>query len=126
VPRKDTTGFRIDTRRKHGTAQQLWARFPESLARVCDRLSGVMIENRPALSVIEQHDAEDTLFYVAPPYVMDTRAVGACHGRYYDCEMTDRDNAQSLEKLLSAKGIVVLSDIPARSIWEPDGGLWQA
>lgn len=106
---KGTTGFRIDTRRKHGTAQQLWARFPESLARVCDRLAGVMIENRPALSVIEQHDAPDTLFYVDPPYVMDTRNVGARHGRYYECELNDAEHIQLLEKLLSVKGMVVLS-----------------
>ena len=106
---KGTTGFRIDTRRKHGTAQQLWARFPDSLARVCERLSGVMIENRPALSVIEQHDAPDTLFYVDPPYVMDSRNVGARHGRYYECELNDADHVQLLEKLLTVKGMVVLS-----------------
>lgn len=106
---KGTTGFRIDTRRKHGTAQQLWARFPDSLARVCERLSGVMIENRPAVTIMEQHDAEDTLFYVDPPYVMDTRNVGARHGRYYDCEMKDADHVQLLEKLVTLKGMVVLS-----------------
>ena len=106
---KGCTGFRIDTRRKHGTAQQLWTRFPESLTRVCTRLSGVMIENRPALNIIEQHDAEDTLFYVDPPYVMDTRNVGAKHGRYYACEMTDDEHLQLLDKLCAVKGMVVLS-----------------
>jgi DNA adenine methylase len=106
---KGCTGFRIDTRRKHGTAQQLWASFPESLARVCARLSGVMIENRPALAVIEQHDAEDTLFYVDPPYVMGTRNVGARHGRYYTCEMSDDEHVQLLEKLCAVEGMVVLS-----------------
>lgn len=106
---KGTTGFRIDTRRKHGTAQALWARFPDSLARVCARLAGVMIENRPALSIIDQHDAEDTLFYVDPPYVMDTRNVGARHGRYYACEMSDDEHIQLLDKLCSVRGMVVLS-----------------
>lgn len=106
---KGKTGFRIDTRRKHGTAQALWARFPASLANVCDRLSGVMIENRPALTILEQHDAEDTLFYVDPPYMMSTRYVGARHGRYYDCEMTDDDHFHLLDKLRSAKGMIVLS-----------------
>lgn len=106
---KGTTGFRIDTRRKHGTAQALWARFPDSLARVCERLSGVMIENRPALNIIEQHDAADTLFYIDPPYMFDTRNVGARHGRYYDCEMSDLDHVQLLQALVSAKGMIVLS-----------------
>ena len=106
---KGCTGFRIDTRRKHGTAQQLRARFPESLARVCARLSGVMIENRPALSIIDQHDAADTLFYVDPPYVMGTRNVGARHGRYYACEMSDDEHVQLLDKLCAVKDMVVLS-----------------
>lgn len=106
---KGTTGFRIDTRRKHGTAQWLWTRYPDSLARVCARLAGVMIENRPALSIIDQHDGEDTLFYVDPPYVMDTRNVGAKRGRYYSCEMTDDEHTQLLNKLAGVKGMVVLS-----------------
>ncbi|RZK79575.1 MAG: DNA adenine methylase, partial [Methylobacterium sp.] len=68
-----------------------------------------MIENRPALSIIDQHDAEDTLFYVDPPYMMHTRAVGAKHGRYYDCEMNDDDHARLLNKLQATRGMVVLS-----------------
>jgi DNA adenine methylase len=106
---KGSTGFRIDTRRKHGTAQALWARFPSSLAIVCERLAGVMIENRPALSILEQHDAPDTLFYVDPPYMLRTRYAGARHGRYYDCEMTDDDHFQLLDQLRTASGMIVLS-----------------
>lgn len=106
---KGRTGFRIDTRRKYGTAQGLWAKFPESLALVCDRLRGVMIENRPAIDIIRQHDAADVLFYVDPPYMMSTRYVGARHGRYYDCEMTAPDHVELLELLRSVDGMVVLS-----------------
>jgi DNA adenine methylase len=106
---KGRTGFRIDTRRKYGTAQDLWARFPESLARVCERLTGVMIENRPAVDVIAQHDAPDTLFYLDPPYMMSTRYVGARHGRYYDCEMSNADHSELLELCSSVEGMVVLS-----------------
>jgi len=110
---KGRTGFRIDTRRKHGTAQELWRRFPDALTQVCDRLCGVMIENRPALSVIHQHDVEDTLFYVDPPYVMETRNVGARRGRYYNCELTDEDHAELLQQLRTVKGMVVLSGYPS-------------
>ena len=46
---KGVTGFRIDTKRQYGTAQSLWAEYPESIAEVGQRLSGVLIENRPAL-----------------------------------------------------------------------------
>lgn len=117
---KGNTGFRVDTRRKHGTAQGLWARFPDSLARVCDRLAGVMIENRPALSIIDQHDEADTLFYVDPPYLMSTRYVGAKHGRYYDCELTNDDHVKLLDTLLNVKGMVVLSGYSSE---EYDGAL---
>lgn len=106
---KGHTGFRVDTRRKYGTAQQLWSRFPENLARVCERLRGVMIENRPAVDVIRQHDASDTLFYVDPPYLLSTRYVGAKHGRYYNCELTSDDHAELLEILRSLKGMVAIS-----------------
>jgi len=106
---KGKTGFRIDTRRKYGTAQDLWARFPASLSVICERLAGVMIENRPALTIIDQHDAPDTLFYVDPPYMMSTRYAGARHGRYYDCEMSNDDHAQLLDKVRDVKGMVVLS-----------------
>ncbi|MGQ7491806.1 hypothetical protein ACTGYG_11950, partial [Streptococcus suis] len=45
---KGKTGFRIDSQRAYGTAQHLWARFPDSLAAVAERFSGVLIDNRPA------------------------------------------------------------------------------
>jgi DNA adenine methylase len=110
---KGNTGFRIDTRRKYGTAQDLWARFPELLAQVCERLTGVMVENRPALSIIEQHDAPDTLFYVDPPYLLSTRYSGAKHGRYYECEMNNGDHFKLLEVLRDVQGMVVLSGYPS-------------
>ncbi|WP_434603613.1 hypothetical protein [Pseudomonas sp. Z4-7] len=38
---KGVTGFLIDTKRQYGTAQSLWATYPEQLAEVGQRLSGV-------------------------------------------------------------------------------------
>ncbi len=109
---KGTTGFRIDTRRRHGTAQQLWVRYPETLAPIVRRLAGVMIENRPATEVIRQHDAPDTLFFVDPPYVHETRYAGAKHGRYYEHEMSDQDHRELLDQLRQVKGMVALSGYP--------------
>jgi len=106
---KGTTGFRVDTRRKYGTAQDIWARYPDTVRPVCERLTGVMIENRPAIDIIRQHDAPDTLIYVDPPYMHETRCGGAKHGRYYECEMSDGDHAELLEVLNSATSMVVLS-----------------
>lgn len=106
---KGTTGFRIDTKRNYGTAQQIWARMPEGLAAFGQRLQGVLIENRPAIDVLRDHDTPDTLFYVDPPYVHDTRKMG---GKTYRHEMTDDEHAELLSALLDLDGMVVLSGYP--------------
>lgn len=110
---KGTTGFRIDTRRRHGTAQQLWVRYPETLAPIVQRLAGVMIENRPALEVMRQHDASDTLFFVDPPYLHETRYAGATHGRYYTHEMNNADHGELLDEVRQMRGMVVLCGYPS-------------
>ncbi|GLH47615.1 DNA adenine methylase [Pseudomonas lactis] len=110
---KGVTGFRIDTKRQYGTAQSLWASYPEQLAEVGQRLSGVLIENRPAIEVIKAHDGPQTLHYVDPPYVHDTRYKGASSGRYYKHEMDDAAHRELLGVLLELEGMVVLSGYPS-------------
>lgn len=118
---KGTTGFRIDTKRNYSTAMHIWARVPEGLAAFGQRLQGVLIENRPALKVIEDHDTPHTLFYVDPPYVHDTRKMGS---RCYRHEMSDADHRALLDKLLAVRGMVVLSGYP-HSIYDDALQDWQ-
>ena len=66
-----------------------------------------MIENRPAIEVMRQHDSPETLHYVDPPYVPDTRAFEG--GRYYRHELTSDEHKALLDELLALKGMVVLS-----------------
>ncbi|QHF10376.1 DNA adenine methylase [Pseudomonas syringae] len=106
---KGTTGFRIDTKRQYGTAQHLWAAYPEQIAAIGQRLSGLLIENRPAKEVIEAHDTPNTLHYVDPPYMHDTRVKGAAKGRYYKYELDDVGHKDLLASLLKVDGMVVLS-----------------
>lgn len=103
--RKHKTGFRLDSAKKYGTAAQLWAEYPEAISLFCRRLQGVLIENRPALKVIENHDREDSLFFVDPPYMIETRT----GGQRYVCEMTESDHEELLSALLHVKGKVILS-----------------
>ena len=104
------TGFRIDTRRKYGTAQQVWTRLPESLSAICERLQGVTIENRLALEVISYHDAADVLFYLDPPYLHSTRNRAVRRGgRYYAHEMSTAEHLELLASATALKGMVVLS-----------------
>jgi DNA adenine methylase len=70
-------------------------------------LVGVLIENRPAVDVLQQHDGPDTLHFVDPPYVHSTRVLRARGG--YRHEMTDDAHAELLECLDGLEGMVVLS-----------------
>lgn len=106
---KGITGFRIDTKRKYGTAQQLWAQYPEQLSKIGQRLCNVLIENRPAVQVLKDHDTATTLHYVDPPYVLDTRYPGAKSNRVYRHEMNDSDHEVMLKTLLELEGMVMLS-----------------
>ncbi|MBJ9902032.1 DNA adenine methylase [Acinetobacter bereziniae] len=110
---KGITGFRIDTKRQYGTAQSLWVDYPEHLSFIGQRLSGVLIENRPAVQVLKDHDAISTLHYVDPPYVHDTRYSGAKSGRIYRHEMDDKDHLDLLNTLLELEGMVMLSGYPS-------------
>lgn len=106
---KGKTGFRIDTRRKYGTSQQLWVEYPKAIAAAGERFTGVMIENRPAIEVLQQHDAPDALFFVDPPYMHETRVLGAGKTGYYSHEMTDDEHAELLDVLLELEGCVVVT-----------------
>lgn len=106
-----TTGFR---KKNYKVAQNAWANFPDKLAAVGLRLSGVMIENRPAVEVIADHDTPETLIYVDPPYVHETRYRINDEGsaRVYRHEMDTAEHLALLDALRAARGMVVLSGYP--------------
>lgn len=108
---KGTTGFRIDAKREYETAQHTWAKYPDTLQALGSRLTGVMIENKPAIEIIGNHDTPETLFYVDPPYVHETRVriTGEGSARGYRFEMHDDDHRDLLAKLAGVEGMVVLS-----------------
>ncbi|WP_407321782.1 DNA adenine methylase [Dickeya ananatis] len=101
-----TSGFRSDSKRKYSTASHLWARYPETLSAVCNRLQGVIIENSDALIVMRQHDAPTTLHYIDPPYMPETRVKG---NRYYNHEMTAEHHEQLLSVIKTLNGMVMIS-----------------
>lgn len=107
---KETTGFRIDSNRKYQTAFVDWDRYPAAVAAVGDRLKGVLIECRPAIEVMLQHDGPDTLHYVDPPYLHSTRVRASTKVlRYYKHEMTNWQHEDLLTCLRNLQGYVVLS-----------------
>jgi DNA adenine methylase len=104
---KGSTGLRTDTMRRYSTAQMDWAAYPPVLLEVAERFQQVLVENRPAVDVLQQHDSDETLHFVDPPYVHSTRVLRSQGG--YRHEMTDDDHAELLEVLSNLRGMVVLS-----------------
>ena len=110
------TGFRANSNRSHTTPAHDWAHYPDCLALIVKRLRGIVIENRAALDVMKAHDGADTLHYVDPPYVPDTRS--KLNGRgaprhVYKHEMAVEDHLALLHGLRDLHGFVVLSGYPA-------------
>lgn len=97
-----STGFKANTARARAVE---WCGMAENLAKVTARLSGVVIENRPAMQVMAAHDRPDTLHYVDPPYPHSTRNAG----HDYRHEMTDEQHRELAAFLRGLKGAVVLS-----------------
>jgi DNA adenine methylase len=102
---KPHTGFRVDTGRDYGTAQGVWLKYPDRLASIGRRFSGVLIENKPAVDVLQLHDRSDTLHFVDPPYVHGTRKMGSAK-KSYRFEMTDDDHEALLDTLERLAGMV--------------------
>lgn len=108
---KESTGFRFDSARACNTAAHLWAKYPEKIRSFGLRLQGVIIETRPALQVLANHDRPGTLIYADPPYLHETRKMGWTAGYRY--EMTDADHIELLHALKNCKSMVVLSGYPS-------------
>ncbi|EIB6856888.1 DNA adenine methylase [Acinetobacter baumannii] len=102
---KGNTGFRLDTARGGSDIVTIWQRQPELIIQAAARLKKVLIENRDAIKVIQDHDRVETLFFVDPPYVMDTRSIG-CNA--YRFEMSNDDHENLISVLKNVKGKVIL------------------
>ena len=77
----------------------------ENLEGAIERLKEVQVENLDILELIKKYDKEDTLFYLDPPYISDTRK----QKKSYDYEMTDEQHKELVDTLIGVKGKVVLS-----------------
>lgn len=103
-----STGFRANSNRSGTTPAHDWMNYPQHLRAVVQRLRGVVIENRDALDVMRQHDGADTLHYVDPPYVHETRHMRE-RSAVYRHEMTNQQHRELAAFLLTLRGAVVVS-----------------
>lgn len=96
------------TRVRRGMNEQAsaWLNAVEGLPAVHARLNRVVILGpKPALEVIQQQDGPDTLCYLDPPYLHETRATT----EEYAYEMTKADHFKLLDHLGSVRGKFLLS-----------------
>lgn len=105
---KYATGFRANSNRSGTTPAHDWVNYPDQIPSFVERLRGVVIENKDALEVIEQHDTAKTLFYVDPPYPHVTRNMRRGNAAYAR-ELSDTDHRSLAERLHAVTGMVVLS-----------------
>lgn len=100
-----STGFRSNSTRSGTTPAEDWANYPAALQAIIDRLRGVVIESRDAIAVLKRHDRPDTLHFVDPPYLQETRR----REHMYRHEMTVRDHRRLISALRKLSGMVALS-----------------
>ena len=109
------TGFRQKSYRSNQTGVGDWRNYPDAMKAMSERLQGVLIENKPAIEVLRIHDSQDTLHYVDPPYLHETRSMrwpSDVKG-FYPHEMTEQEHRELAEALHQLEGMVVLSGYPS-------------
>lgn len=82
-----------------------WLTAIDGLQDVHERMKRVVILNRPALEVIRTTDGPETVFYLDPPYLHETRSTTG----EYKHEMSAGEHAELLEFMSGVKGKMLLS-----------------
>lgn len=98
------------TRRKMNEQVSSWQTAVEGLPAVVERMKRVVVLCDDAVKVIQREDGPNTLFYLDPPYMHETRVSTAD----YEFEMSMEQHAELLEMIESCKGHVLLSGYPSR------------
>jgi DNA adenine methylase len=76
----------------------------ERLGEISKRLRKVQIEDLPWEEMLKRYDGPDTLFYLDPPYIPETRVRGS-----YEHEMSPADHENLVLQLQHLKGASILS-----------------
>lgn len=93
------------TRRGMNEQASSWLSAVEGLPEAHERLKRVVILNDDAVDVINQQDGINTLFYLDPPYLHETRSAT----KAYAHEMSEKDHIELLSCLKHLTGKFILS-----------------
>lgn len=96
------------TRRSMNEQAAAWMGAVEGLEAVAARMRRVVILNQNAVDVIKRQDGPNTLYYLDPPYLHETRVTT----NDYEHEMLVEDHERLLEAINEVEGKVLLSGYP--------------
>lgn len=99
------TGWRFQANDKRGTTNVEEWNKTDALWQAATRLKAVQIECDNALNTIKRFDGPNTLFYVDPPYLPETRSTS----NEYRHEMTEAQHIELADVLNAVQGMVILS-----------------
>lgn len=105
---KHSTGFRANNRSNGTNCAKDWLNYPQHIQSFVERLQGVVIENKDYREVIDQQDSPDTLFFLDPPYVHETRNMQRGNAAYA-YEFTDQDHIDMAGVCQQLKGMIVIA-----------------
>lgn len=105
---KEPGGWRFMSRRTRGQTPADDFENVEHLLMIATRLKKVQIENDDAITVLKRFDDPNTLFYVDPPYVQDTRSQRWRNGGYA-FEYSEDEHIKLAEHLHDLSGMIILS-----------------
>lgn len=96
------------TRRQMNEQTSSWLTAVDGLPAVAARLKRVVVMCGDAVKVIRSQDGDNTLFYLDPPYVHESRVTTSD----YDFEMSTDQHTDLLEAVSQCNGNVLLSGYP--------------
>ena len=94
-------GFAVGVR---SIAANKWVSSIDSLLERVERLRRVQVEHYDFRKIFKIYDTPETLFYVDPPYVTETRRDGQ-----YKNELTNEDHQDLINILLQIEGMAIVS-----------------
>lgn len=98
------------TRRQMNEQASSWMSAVDGLPAVAARLKRVVILDDDALKVIQSQDGPNTLFYLDPPYLHETRVTTSD----YEHEMSSEQHVALLDTINCCEGKVLLSGYPSK------------
>lgn len=88
-----------------------WETMLDELPAISERVKNTIILNKSVFDIFKIWDEEDTLMYLDPPYLHETRSEGATD--VYSHEMTIEDHIALLALAKSARSKVIISGYSA-------------